>query len=432
MAIALASSGRGRQRCGPAPRAPPRSPSARRRRRRTPRARQRGHADLLARASVQSASSYPVSLSIAARTAALSACLASRLRTIDASSCCSSVSAKSISRSASSDRAARWYAGVPQAPTSARTRVIQRLRSSSRGVADRAVHLERRPGGEVRRVAGARPWPPRRRHGSPQRRAEHQRPGEVEGDPHVGQPVLDRLVGADRRGRTACAACTYVDRVVQQVLAEPEQLGRRRQHGEVERARWSRTARSRPLETTAGRSTSNSRRVGSTDRAPRRPRPRHRLAVDHEHACRPRPRRARSGTCGGTATVATSSTLAPEQHRQVRRGLDPRARDGVPAERLERHARRVRPGVAPRGPATVDALLGQPLPELEPGLGVAAAQARATATVSAAASSSSSADAKSRCSSVSTNLIGRRPFGSRGRPRMRSATMLRWISLVPA
>ena len=91
---------------------------------------QRGHADLLAEQLPQRLV-VPVSDSAAARTAALSARLASSERTVDASSCCSSVNANSISRTSSSRSRARWYAGVPQAPTSARTLVSQMLRSNS-------------------------------------------------------------------------------------------------------------------------------------------------------------------------------------------------------------------------------------------------------------------------------------------------------------
>ena len=101
----------------------------------------------------------------------------------------------------------------PHAPTSARTRLIHRPSVELGGVADRAVHLQRDAGGEVRGVAGGDLGRGHRRLAEPsQRGAVHQRPGEVERDPHVGQRVLDRLVGADgaavlralRRRRPAC------------------------------------------------------------------------------------------------------------------------------------------------------------------------------------------------------------------------------------
>ena len=189
-----------------------------------------------------SASSYPASDSMAARTAALSLRLSSSDATIEASSSCSSVRAKCISgalRERVRDAAPVVRRGAPR-PDQRAHPVDPEAEVELGGVADRAVHLEGHPRGEVRRVAGRHL---RARHVARlqrQRRSVHQRTREVERDPYVGQLVLDRLVGAD--GAAVLLALLHVlHRVGQQPLATTEQLGgsRRARPGRSRRRRTS-------------------------------------------------------------------------------------------------------------------------------------------------------------------------------------------------
>ena len=128
-----------------------------------------------------------------------------------------------------------------------------------RGVADRAVHLQTVARCEVRGVRRP-PWRRRPRRGvAVERRAEEQRPGEVERDAYVGQLVLDRLVRTDRAAELA-ALLDVRDRVRQQALAGTEQLGA------VASTARSKAASRSPIATPAPRaSTAKSRRAGSTD-----------------------------------------------------------------------------------------------------------------------------------------------------------------------
>ena len=97
------------------------------------------------------------------------------------------------------------------------------------------MHLESDPCGTVRRIAGCDLG---RRDGPGwvvvgQGSTENQWPGEVQGDPHVGKGVLDRLVGADRP-TVLLALLHVVHGVRQQSLTAPQQLGGAGKDGEVE------------------------------------------------------------------------------------------------------------------------------------------------------------------------------------------------------
>jgi hypothetical protein len=95
------------------------------------------------------------------------------------------------------------------------------------------VDLQADAGREVGRI---RALDLRRRDGARRRirgRAEDERPGEIEGDAHVGQLVLDRLVRADLTSELL-ALLGVGDRVGQHALAGPEQLGCGRQGRELE------------------------------------------------------------------------------------------------------------------------------------------------------------------------------------------------------
>ena len=89
----------------------------------------------------QSESSYPASVATAARTAAESARLASRERTVAASSCCSSVSANSIRAPVLEHGGAVLGRRAPGADERADP-VQPEAQVELRGVADRAVHLQ--------------------------------------------------------------------------------------------------------------------------------------------------------------------------------------------------------------------------------------------------------------------------------------------------
>ena len=127
----------------------------------------------------------------------------------------------------------RWNAGVPHADCRARMRSSQQAQVVLVGVADRPVDLQADASREVCRLRALdlrrrdRAW--RRVH----RRAEDQRPGEVERDAHVGQLVLDGLVGADLAAELL-ALLGVGDRVGQHSLAGAEELGCGCEGGEVE------------------------------------------------------------------------------------------------------------------------------------------------------------------------------------------------------
>ena len=122
--------------------------------------------------------------------------------------------------------------------------------------------------------------------------------------------------------------------------------------------------------------------------------------------------------------------LATERERQVGRRLDPRAGHRVAAERLEGDRHLDQRGLD--GPARARRARRAGSTAAVPGRG-RRPPTPGPRPVSAPASRLSRAAAKSRWSSSSSNLMvpssGRT---SRGRPRIRSATMLRWISFVPA
>jgi hypothetical protein len=105
----------------------------------------------------------------------------------------------------------------------------------------------------------------------------------------------------------------------------------------------------------------------------------------------------------------------------------------VPAEGLERDAELDGGGpqatVVLRDEQGVDAEVCEPTPERQPGLVVSGRPG--------AGGLDRVGSGKQRLEGVAeVSLVGGQlelhPRGSRGRPRMRSATMLRWISLVPA
>ena len=133
-----------------------------------------------------------------------------------------------------------------------------------------------------------------------------------------------------------------------------------------------------------------------------------------------------SGTCGGTATVATPSTSRPSA--TGRYAADSTHGPGTAWRPNASKARHTSTGVASVASIVTPSSASR-AHSFSPGSWSPSAQARAALTVSAPASSPSSAAAKSRWSPVSSNLIG---ATSRGSPRIRSATMLRCTSLVPA
>ena len=230
------------------------------------------------------------------------------------------------------------------------------------GVADRAVDLQSRAGGQVGRIAARDLGRGDVLALGHDRGAEQQRPGEVEGDPHVGQLVLDRLVGPDLPAELA-TLLRVRDRVREQPFPGTQQLCRGGKHPEAQCAP----------------------ELQDVDRLARRHSEQVPGPVDRTH-----PLAHRRGVQGvvvedvelardvGVECVRRERWFGERGDRpgqvpaecegQHRGGLDPRAGDGVPTERLERDAgldRRV------LGRQLGHAELGQPRPQLQPGLVVA-------------------------------------------------------------
>ena len=280
-----------------------------------------------------------------------------------------------------------------------------------RGVADRAVHLQRHPRGEVRRVTAAT-FAAETARGVPDSAAPRTSgSGEVQRDPHVRQLVLDRLVGADRAA-VLLALLHVLHRVGQQPFATTEQLRGCGEGGPVESRvvegalavdrEESPSGVDRP-DRLAGRTVQESRHVRIQGvRRQRLDRDRDHLALDLRHE---------------------------------RRRLDPRPDRELVAEHLEGHDE-VDQGAAE---ATVvlgrhqgrHTLVGQPLPQRQPGLGVAGGPGTC------------GRDGVGPGHQLGQRLreagllggepeVHQAPFGSRGSPRMRSAMTLCCTSLVPA
>ena len=314
------------------------------------------------------------------------------------------------------------------------------------GVADGSVHLQ---GGARRPVGGVGGRDLGRRHlpGRPgDRGAVDEGAGEVEADPHVGERVLEGLVLPDGPAELP-ALLHVVDRGGEQCLAEAQQLGGAGERGRV-----------------PGRLPGDGRHVREPfpDRDPEQPpgrvdRPdevtRRRgvqaVVVDQQHSAGDvgvegvrRPGRCRHGhglrAVGDTAEqgVAPRQVGQSADQRDDEDRLHPRSRDGVPPQRLEGHhhlhgggAQAAR-GLRHQEPA--DAEVGHPAQQLEAGVVVAG----------------SPGSDQGRClggreqvvegACEAALLVGqceahqRAPPDQRGSPRTRSATMLRWISLVPA
>ena len=237
-----------------------------------------------------------------------------------------------------------------------------------------------------------------------------ERTREVERDPHVGELVLDGLEGADRAA-VLLALLHVLHRVGQQALARTEQLGGGGEHGQVDGS-VVQGVRASHLEQPSGR----------VDRVQPRP---HGTRQQRGHV--------------GVQRVGGQRRYGRRHHRAAglgseRRGLDPRTHGQLVAEDLEGDDQVHRCpaesvfilGQDERG----DALVGQPLPQRDPGLGVPVRPG--------------TGDGDRVCLRHQLGqrlgepgLLGgeaevHQARCSRGSPRMRSAITLRWTSLVPA
>ena len=286
-------------------------------------------------------------------------------RTIAASSSCSSVRAKCIRPSpvATSDPAAVVRRIAPRADQGTDP-VDPQAQVELGGVADRAVHLQRDPGGEVRRVAGG-----------------HLGPGHVarlasdSAAPCTSGRAKSRAIRTsaswcliawnDPMVRPYCLrCCDVVDRVGQQPFAAAEQLCGRTRGVAVERSLVERLGAARP------------RTAAGSCRPRRGPSP----AVPLQQPWR-RPHRAAYGDSGGAAAVTISPVgLGCEGRRTRSRARQPaggraprRPRRGRPAYRPGRRRPQAAPARSrPGRPAASTAS--------SPGSWSPSAQARAAAT----------------------------------------------------
>ncbi len=125
-----------------------------------------------------------------------------------------------------------------------------------------------------------------------------------------------------------------------------------------------------------------------------------------------------------------------ERERQVGHRLGPRAGHGVVPERLEGQHELDRAGahaaVLLGDDERVHALLGEPSPDRQPRGGVVGGPGAGGGDGVGAGQQPVQGGREVLLLRGVDEPHRPAPFGSRGRPRMRSATMLRWISLVPA
>ena len=116
--------------------------------------------------------------------------------------------------------------------------------------------------------------------------------------------------------------------------------------------------------------------------------------------------------------------------------LDPGAGDGVPADQLEGQHQldggRAHAAVLLGHQQRVHALLGQAAPQCQRGGVVALGPGAGGADAVGAGQQPAQGRREVLLLGGGDEPHRPAPFGSRGRPRMRSAPMLRWISLVPA
>ena len=237
----------------------------------------------------------------------------------------------------------RWNAGRPPGRLQRTDAEQPQAQVVLLGVADRAVDLQADAGREVGCVGALdlrrRDRARRRVH----RRAEDQRPREVERDAYVGQLMLDRLVRPDLPAELL-ALLGVGDGVGQHPLAGAEQLGGRRQRREVERCvevYRSFLGRTRPG--------IDARRGGATRRPTSPGHPPWPFAARHRRRRTRRPRRRRRVRTDMRRHRHGGSTLREvlvgQRHRQICRRLDPRVRErrDVRSPRRRRTPRPARP-----------------------------------------------------------------------------------------